>query len=226
MSDFDLFLRLFLAAVLGGFVGLEREAHGRAAGLRTHILVCVGATLIMLTGVNLVMSFQYSSNIDPFRMAAQVVSGIGFLGAGTIIRFRASVRGLTTAASLWAVAAIGLSIGSGFYKGAFFATALVLISLFALTRMESKMIKRDWYKTLNLVTKSGPNQLKAIREVLSDYNTEIKDFEIKKIDEDNVSLELHLKLINLKFSDNIISDILNIKGIEKAGWVEKRKTFA
>ena len=226
MSDFDLFLRLFLAAILGGFVGLEREAHGRAAGLRTHILVCVGATLIMLTGVNLAMSSQYSSNIDPFRMAAQVVSGIGFLGAGTIIRFRASVKGLTTAASLWAVAAVGLSIGSGFYKGAFFATALVLISLFALTRMESKMIKRDWYKTLNLVTKSGPNQLKAIREVLSDYNTEIKDFEIKKIDEDNVNMELHLKLSNLRFSDNIISDILNIKGIEKAGWVENRKTFA
>ncbi len=220
MSDFDLFLRLFLAAVLGGLVGLEREAHGRAAGLRTHILVCVGATLIMLTGVNLAMSFQYSSNIDPFRMAAQVVSGIGFLGAGTIIRFRASVKGLTTAASLWAVAAIGLSIGSGFYKGAFFATALVLVSLFALTRMESKIIKRDWYKTLELVTKSGPNQLKAIREVLSDYNTEIKDFEIKKIDENNVNLELHLKLINLRFSDNIISDILDIKGIEKAKWMK------
>lgn len=220
MSDFDLFLRLFLAAVLGGLVGLEREAHGRAAGLRTHILVCVGATLIMLTGVNLAMSFQYSSNVDPFRMAAQVVSGIGFLGAGTIIRFRASVKGLTTAASLWAVAAIGLSIGSGFYKGAFFATTLVLVSLFALTRMESKMIKRDWYKTLKLVTKSGPNQLKAIREILSDYNTEIKDFEIKKIDEDNVNLELHLKLINLRFSDNIISDILNIKGIEKARWIK------
>lgn len=220
MSDFDLFLRLFLAAVLGGLVGLEREAHGRAAGLRTHILVCVGATLIMLTGVNLAMSFQYSSSIDPFRMAAQVVSGIGFLGAGTIIRFRASVKGLTTAASLWAVAAIGLSIGSGFYKGAFFATALVLISLFALTRMESKMIKRDWYKTLKLDTKSGPNQLKAIREVLSDYSAEIKDFEIKKIDEDNVNLELHLKLINLRLSDNIISDILDIKGIEKARWIK------
>jgi len=220
MSDFDLFLRLFLAAVLGGLVGLEREAHGRAAGLRTHILVCVGATLIMLTGVNLAMSFQYSSSIDPFRMAAQVVSGIGFLGAGTIIRFRASVKGLTTAASLWAVAAIGLSIGSGFYKGAFFATALVLVSLFALTRMESKMIKRDWYKTLKLDTKSGPNQLKAIREVLSDYSAEIKDFEIKKIDEDNVNLELHLKLINLRLSDNIISDILDIKGIEKARWIK------
>jgi putative Mg2+ transporter-C (MgtC) family protein len=220
MSDLDLIIRLLLAAVLGGLIGLEREVHGRAAGLRTHILVCLGAALIMLSSVNLFESYRDSSNIDPFRISAQVVSGIGFLGAGTIIRFRASVKGLTTAASLWASAGIGLSIGSGFYKGAFFTTALVLISLFFLTKLESRIIKKDCYKTLNLVTKSGPQQLKAIREVLSDYKTEIRDFEIKKVDEDKVGLELHLKLSSLKFNDEIISDVLGIEGIEKARWIE------
>jgi putative Mg2+ transporter-C (MgtC) family protein len=220
MNDLDLIIRLSLSVILGGLIGLERESHGRAAGLRTHILVCLGATLIMLTAVNLFESYPYSSNIDPFRMAAQVVSGIGFLGAGTIIRFRASVRGLTTAASLWASAGIGLSIGSGFYKGALFATTLVLISLFFLTKLEFKIIRKDWYKTLSIVAQSGPNQLKAIREALSDYGAEIRDFEIKKIGDDKVTLELYLKLTNIRFSDEVISDILNIEGVEKAKWVQ------
>jgi putative Mg2+ transporter-C (MgtC) family protein len=110
--------RVLVIAVLAGAIGYERERHGRAAGFRTHILVGVGSCLIMMTGLYLVDAMAGRAPLDPTRMAAQVVSGLGFLGAGTILRFRASVRGLTTAASLWAVGGLGLAVGAGFLVGA------------------------------------------------------------------------------------------------------------
>jgi len=137
MGDFDILLKLFLAVVFGGLIGWEREIHGRAAGLRTHILVSLGSALIMLTSLYIFDTYSKEVHIDPFRIAAQVVSGIGFLGAGTIIRSRASIKGLTTAASLWSTAGIGLAIGVGFYKGAIAATALVLISLLLLRGLKT-----------------------------------------------------------------------------------------
>lgn len=139
ISDMEVVLRLLLAVLLSGLVGLEREAKGRSAGFRTHILVCVGSCLIMLTGIHLASLYKGISDIDPARMAAQVVSGIGFLGAGTIIQFRDSVRGLTTAASVWTAAGIGLAVGAGFYVGAVASTGLVLIVLLLLHRFEHRI---------------------------------------------------------------------------------------
>lgn len=139
ISDGEVILRLVLAVLLSGLVGLEREVKGRAAGFRTHILVCVGSTLVMLTGVYLASVWRGTGEIDPTRMAAQVVSGVGFLGAGTIIQFRDSVRGLTTAASVWAAAGIGLAVGAGFYVGAVSATVIVLLVLFALFNFERRV---------------------------------------------------------------------------------------
>jgi putative Mg2+ transporter-C (MgtC) family protein len=141
ISDSEVVLRLVLAFVLSGLVGLEREVSGRAAGFRTHILVCVGSTLIMLTAMHQFYFFHgMGVQVDPGRFAAQVVSGIGFLGAGTIIHIRDSVKGLTTAASVWVAAGIGLAIGTGFYVGAVSATALVLIVLFFLSHVERKLV--------------------------------------------------------------------------------------
>lgn len=135
ISDGEVVLRLLLAVLLSGLVGLEREAKGRAAGFRTHILVCVGSSLIMLTGIYLFTLYR-GAGLDPTRLAAQVVSGIGFLGAGTIIQFRDSIRGLTTAASVWAAAGIGIAIGAGFYVGALATTIIVLLALFVLSTVE------------------------------------------------------------------------------------------
>ena len=135
----EVVLRLVLAVLLGGLVGMEREIKGRAAGFRTHILVCVGSALMMLTGLFLASRHP---NVDPTRMASMVVSGIGFLGAGTIIQFRDSVRGLTTAASVWAAAGLGLAVGAGFYTGAVATTAVVLIVLFALAGFERRLAKK------------------------------------------------------------------------------------
>lgn len=140
ISDREVVWRLLLAVLLSGLVGLEREASGRAAGFRTHILVCVGSTLIMLTALHLMELLRGVVAVDPGRFAAQVVSGIGFLGAGTIIQIRDSVKGLTTAASLWTAAGIGLAIGSGFYVGALATTALVLAVLFILSRVERRVV--------------------------------------------------------------------------------------
>lgn len=214
-------IRLILAFVLGGLIGLERESHGRAAGLRTHILVCLGSTLLMLTSIYIFYSYRELATIDPARIAAGVITGIGFLGAGTILRFKASVRGLTTAASLWAVTGIGLAIGSGFYSGAYATTALVLFVLFFLTRVERVLGKKDWYKILAVETKGNAQQLKDIRSALSDYKAEIRDFEIKKKpDSNNVIVELNLKLITNRQDDQVITDIMRIKGVEKASWQE------
>lgn len=214
-------IRLLLAFILGGLVGFEREVHGRVAGLRTHILVCLGSALIMLTSMYMFYLYREIATIDPARIAAGVITGIGFLGAGAIMRFKASVRGLTTAASLWAVAGIGLAIGSGFYLGAYVTTALVLFVLFFLTKLERALVRKDWYKILALETKGHVQQLADIRCVLSNYKVEIRDFEIKKKSEsDNVIVELNLKLITGREDDQIISDVMRIKGVQRASWHE------
>ena len=131
-------LRIALAGVLGGSIGLERELREREAGLRTHLLVAVGAALFTIAGA---YGFD-SAGVDPTRVAAQIVTGIGFLGAGAIIRQGFSVRGLTTAATLWVVGAVGLAAGAGYYSGAVITTAVVLIALWPLRVAAYNMLRR------------------------------------------------------------------------------------
>ena len=135
LNIWSVLFRILLAALFGGCIGAERGRHGRAAGLRTHILVCLGATLTTMIGVY--SAFVLGYNGDPLRVGAQVVSGIGFLGAGTImVRSRAQVTGLTTAAGLWATACIGLALGVGFYAAAIAAFAVAMITMSVLMRGE------------------------------------------------------------------------------------------
>lgn len=219
VTDFEMILRLILAAILSGFIGYEREVHGRAAGLRTHILVCIGSTLIMLTSMHIFEIYKGHATADPGRIAAQVVSGIGFLGAGTILRFKASVRGLTTAASLWSVAGIGLAVGSGLYIPAVVTTILILATLFFLTRIERLILRKDWYKIMEIETKSGAFQLENIRSILSEYEVEIKDFEVQKAaSPDDMILKMSLKLLTNEYDNEIISKMRQLDGIKKASW--------
>ena len=132
-------VRIAVAAALGGLIGLERELDEKAAGLRTHMLVAVGSGLFTLVGAYGFSQFSHSS-VDPTRIAAQVVTGIGFLGAGLIFRQGFTIRGLTTAASLWLVAAIGMAAGAGYWKGAVIATIAALISLRPLEWLKGKML--------------------------------------------------------------------------------------
>ncbi len=137
-------IRLVLAAVLGGAVGLERELREREAGLRTHLLVSVGAAIFTLVSAYGFGDFRYGMGLtlDPTRIAAQIVTGIGFLGAGAIIRQGLSVRGLTTAATLWVVAAIGMATGAGYYSVAVISTGLVLFSLYPLRLVAYRLVVR------------------------------------------------------------------------------------
>jgi putative Mg2+ transporter-C (MgtC) family protein len=133
----DLALRIVVAAALGGAIGAEREIHNHPAGIRTHMLVALGSGLFTVLSI---FGFGLEGNgnpalVDPTRIAAQIVSGIGFIGAGTILHYRGSVRGLTTAASLWAVAAVGMAAGAGLYVLAFLGAALVLVALWLMDRL-------------------------------------------------------------------------------------------
>ena len=150
----EIVLRLVVAAFLGAAVGLERERLEWVAGLRTHMLVCLGAALVMIVsayGFNDVIS-AYKIVLDPSRVAAQVVSGIGFLGAGTILFLRQQVIcGLTTAASLWTVAAVGLAVGSGLYLAATVTTALIIVILALVKPLERRIFHRQGVRSLTVV---------------------------------------------------------------------------
>ena len=146
LSWAEVILRVVLAAALGGAIGLERELRDREAGLRTHLLVSVGAALFTLVSAYAWTDWTFSTRdglvFDPTRIAAQVVTGIGFLGAGAIIRQGLSVKGLTTAATLWVVAAIGMAAGVGYYEAALVTTALVLVTLWPLRILAFKLSAR------------------------------------------------------------------------------------
>lgn len=161
-------IRLTLAVAIGAFVGFERERHGRAAGLRTHILVCMGAAMATLIG-------HYNSSLmsftaDPMRIGAQVISGIGFLGVGTIVsKGRFQVTGLTTAAGLWATATIGLAIGIGFYEAAIFAAILEVVTMTLLSRFDARIFKKNKKIRVYIETSNVNSVGKLINHLETDY---------------------------------------------------------
>jgi len=144
ITEIDIVIRLCLAFLGGGIIGFERSFRRQVAGLRTHILIALGAASLMLLSIWIPQTF--SERGDPGRIAAQVVSGIGFLGAGAIIRLGSNIRGLTTAASLWLTAAIGLTLGAGMFITAVTAEVLALITLIVLHKVENKLFPDDWVK--------------------------------------------------------------------------------
>ncbi|MBW7931541.1 MAG: MgtC/SapB family protein [Gammaproteobacteria bacterium] len=157
LSPVDIIIRLLVAALLGSLIGLERERRHWTAGLRTHMLVCVGAALFMIVSAYGFADALKNPNVvlDPSRVAAQVVSGIGFLGAGAILLRREVIRGLTTAASLWTVAAIGLASGGGLYFAAVSATVLILGILMGLKPLERRfVVRREQLRSLLVVVDS------------------------------------------------------------------------
>ena len=219
LNEWIIVFRLVLSAILSGIIGFEREFHGRAAGFRTHILLCVGSTLIMLTSIHIFDVYSGRVPIDPARLAAGVVTGIGFMGAGTIMRYKASVRGLTTATSLWVAAGVGLAVGSGLYFGAIVTTLIAMIALMFFSRLEHVMIRKNWYKTIIIETKDGLEQLKKIRETLSEYGSEINDLEADRSkDGTNMVLKFGLKLITNPRNARLIEDIARLEGVKSVKW--------
>lgn len=177
LTQFKVVKRLVLSALLGGVIGYEREINNRPAGLRTHILVSLGSTLIMLISIDGFGQLNFAKPADPARLAAQVVSGIGFLGAGTILRDGSNVRGLTTAASLWVNAGIGLAIGAGYYIGGVLTTAMVLLTLMW-TNVFSRRTEENRSLSFNILSDSECGFMEQIEKVCQDHSLYIKDIHI------------------------------------------------
>ena len=218
ITDLIVLQRLLIITLIAGAIGYERERHGRAAGFRTHILVGIGSCLVMLTGLYLPQVMSHASAVDPTRMAAQVISGIGFLGAGTILRFRTSVRGLTTAASLWAVGGVGLAVGAGFIHGAVFTGLIVMLVMFALSPLERAM-RKDWYQTLIIETIGTAHELAQVRKLLAKHDIEIRDLDITEHQgSDRVRLELQVKLLPDQSRESIVNHLLRLEHTVEAYW--------
>lgn len=219
MSVYEMIFKLALACILGALIGLERESLNRPAGLRTYTLVCVGSTLAMIVSIDIYMQYYQTVNADPGRIAAQVVSGIGFLGAGTIMREGASVRGLTTAAGLWVVACIGLAVGAGLYIPAVATTVLILFVLIYFIRFEQFFTGMREYKGLVIVVEDRPGQVGNIGSILGDMGVLIKNIQLNHMEnEDNLEVELLVELPSgMKISDVIeeLSTMKELKSIDR-----------
>jgi putative Mg2+ transporter-C (MgtC) family protein len=208
-----MFGRVLLAAALGGVIGYEREHVQRNAGMRTHILVAVGAALVMCCGEYLMNKFG-STNIDPARMGAQVISGIGFLGAGTIIKEGISVRGLTTAASLWCVSCIGLAAGCGSYLLAIAVSAVVIIVLRVLRNIAHKQRKKSNRIIMQIVLSMEGDSLVSLQGDLQRMGCVIEEFSFA-IDANHLKrhVYLHLLLPNRNDLTPLMECLSRIEGV-------------
>lgn len=215
MGSLEIIFKLLMAGILGGLIGLEREASNRPAGLRTHILVTVGSALIMLVSM-----YGFEGNSDPARLAAQVVSGIGFLGAGTILRQGNNVQGLTTAASLWVCGGIGLAIGNGYYLGALVTAGIVLISLLSLGSLEKKAFKSH-YRNMHIVARERLGLIGEIGTLMGENKISIKQIQITPLSEEGsseIDIYLMLKLPYKCYTEYLITAIGKIEGVQSVNW--------
>ena len=181
LTEFDMVIRLILGFIAGAIIGFERSSRRQVAGLRTHILIATGATLLMLLSIYLPQQFASAQRGgDPGRIAAQVVSGIGFLGAGAIIRLGNNIRGLTTAASLWFVAAVGLAVGGGMFLVAGIAEALGLVTLYLLSKIERRIFPSERYKLLEITYKDNTPSTREALDIIKESGIIIQSMDVNQ----------------------------------------------
>ncbi len=208
-GTYSAIFRIVLAFVVGGIIGVEREKSGRPAGLRTHILVCLGSTMTVLIG--LYASEYLQLNTDPMRVAAQVVSGIGFLGVGTIlVKGHDHITGLTTAAGLWATATVGIAIGIGFYEAAFVCVLIMILTTAILYRFEKKKTERRRGNSLYIELSDAGKVNELISFIEATYPiTEVRAVNPKSAGANAVGLELNITLHKEGDYEEMISSIRN-----------------
>ncbi len=216
----EIILRLVLAALLGAAVGLEREVHGRPAGIRTYLLLSLGSALIMVISEYLFVNYNANLvgealRVDPGRIAAQALTGIGFLGAGVIIRYKDTIRGLTTAACVWVVCAVGLAVGAGFYLFSAVVTGLTVLSLLGLKAFE-KRLKKDWYKDMTIVSEDLDGQFQRLQEIIDKHNFEIINFGLEKdLQQKEVTATFLLRLRTVHPSRQILQEVFDLPGVKR-----------
>ncbi|HEX6490970.1 MAG TPA: MgtC/SapB family protein [Gaiellaceae bacterium] len=220
----EVLARVALAAVLGGILGLERELREREAGLRTHLLVSVGSALFTIVSAYGFREFLTSNasvvRADPTRIAAQIVTGIGFLGAGAIIRQGLSIRGLTTAATLWVVAAIGIAAGAGYYSAAAITTAVALVALWPLRTVAYRIVRRFRGESgLLLVQLTAGQSPGAVIDAIEGLNVRIESLEISQ-EGDRRNLELVLELRRRELARELVTRLADVEHVLEVRWVD------
>lgn len=216
----DTILRLLLAAILGGSIGLEREIHGRPAGFRTHLLVSLGSCVFTVVSIYFYEFFGKAAgggmvSIDPSRVAAQVVTGIGFLGAGAIIREKASIRGLTTAACLWVASAIGVACGIGLFALSAVVTATAIVSLLLLKKVEG-VLSRDTYSAIKVWSLDLEGQMAKIEQLVSGFNMRMLNASVERdLEKQEFFIEFELKLVDREVAYRMLDGILATPGVKR-----------
>ena len=214
LNTLSVIVRLVLAVVCGGIIGIERERKRRPAGFRTHILICLGAAITTLTSQFIV--FELGLYTDLSRLGAQVIAGIGFIGAGTIIVTRnRQVKGLTTAAGLWASACMGLAIGAGFFSGALIGCALIIVTIVIFSKLEHVIMKHT--KNINLYVEfEHLDDLTLIIERIKENETRIFDVELtkkKSAENEHPYAIFSLRLPKNKSHARLVSSIAELESI-------------
>jgi len=219
INELQIALRLVLAVLLGGMIGFEREQSSHAAGLRTHMMVCLGSCLLMLLSIYGFSAFvdEVNVRVDPARLAAAVITGVGFLGAGTILHTGRGITGLTTAASVWVVSAIGLGVGAGFYFASSVATAMVLFVLWAMNKLERKYIRGKRERVLVFITEDRPKVLGRIQEALDERGINVRKMSVREEEasSENGYLEVRLQLAaqNQKSVSKLMDELRYLEGV-------------
>ena len=212
----EVVLRLLLAAGLCGLIGLEREARDQAAGLRTHIILGVGAALFTLVSAYGFGELRAASGFDPTRIAAQVVSGVGFLGAGAILRYGNDVRGVTTAATLWTVAAIGTAVGAGYLFGAVSATVIVLLTLLALRMLRRTITSRLSTKVavMEIAFGDGGGPASRALEVLDRDGIHVRNMDVE-FEGERARYSISVRIPAQHGVQDTLREISNLPGVER-----------
>jgi putative Mg2+ transporter-C (MgtC) family protein len=214
IDNAEILLRLALACLLGGLIGFERECNKQPAGLRTHILVCVGATLVMLCNIFIFEKYKGVANIDPARLGAQVISGIGFLGAGTIIKEGISIRGLTTAASLWVVACLGIAIGLGFYTGAIISTSFILIILIFFSKFEYLFNIKTIKAGLIMKSVNIDGQINVIEHKLREFEVAYCGVSVESAEDNLIIIRMNLTRGKDISNNKLMEELYKLQGIK------------
>ncbi|MCL4441702.1 MAG: MgtC/SapB family protein [Eubacteriales bacterium] len=220
-NEIDIIVRIILSCVLGGIIGLERESLNKSAGFRTHILVCVGSALIMIVSQEMYNTYHNQTSLDPARIAAQVVSGIGFLGAGTIMREGATVKGLTTAATLWVVAGVGLAVGAGFFFPALVTTGVIFLSLIYLGKVEKLMAGQTHVSVLIITAENRVGQLGRVGSFLGEHKILILNIQMRQLRDDNkVMFEIDIKTPTEIDMNEVLYELSDIPGVNQVELAE------
>lgn len=221
ITPYTAIVKLSISFILGAIIGVERQLRRREAGMRTFTLICMGSTAAMLVSIWIPQCYPDFLNGDPGRIAAQVLSGIGFLGAGAIIQSHGSIQGLTTAACIWVMAVIGLAVGSGMYIPAIMATFLTLFVLVTLEHIEKRMFLNGVNKMLAITCSTATPDLKAVRKLLESNGVFIMSVSFETLYEENKAI------ITYKVNIKAISSYTNLfNDIRSLGFVSQIRLMA